>query len=100
MEIVEDINIKMGAFAIQLSVREAFLAAIVQEGNLYVQSQQESSPFLHFSAIAIHKMKPSILTHPSYPGANVLVRPSKRNDVNCEIAVLTCLSFQFAMAIG
>jgi hypothetical protein len=57
MEIVEDINIKMGAFAVQLSVREAFLVAIVQEDKLYIQSQQESSLFLYFSAITVPRMR-------------------------------------------
>jgi hypothetical protein len=93
MEIVKDINIKMGAFAIQLSVLEAFLTAIVQEGKIYLQSQQESSLFLHFSTIAIHRMKPSILTRASYRGVSGLVRRSKQNNVNFGRTVLTCLSF-------
>jgi hypothetical protein len=99
MQTVEDNNLKMDAFAVQRPVREAFLAAIVQEGKIYLQSHEEASLFLHFPAISIHRMRTSILTRPSDRPVIRLVRQSQRNTVNFGMAVLTRPSFHFVWAL-
>jgi hypothetical protein len=82
MGILAEMNIKMGALVLQPSVREVFLAAIVQESKIDLQSQQEGSRFLRLSHLSIHRMTPFILTQSSSRQAIVFAGQWKRANLN------------------